>query len=113
MSRSYSKDLTSPVVCKFQSVLCNDPYYGECIRHLNWSTYCLSPRTKKEFEPMNSSVIDHLPFCNHSASFDDLSNLTRESKKFLLEDATNSTLCVTAVYLIFSRMVSFIHILTV
>ena len=29
------KDLTSGVVYKFQCGLCNEPYYGECVRHLN------------------------------------------------------------------------------
>ena len=30
-----SKELTSGVVYKFQCGLCNESYYGECIRHLN------------------------------------------------------------------------------
>ena len=29
------KELTSGVVYKFQCGLCNESYYGECIRHLN------------------------------------------------------------------------------
>ena len=29
------KDLTSGVVYKFQCGLCNESYYGECMRHLN------------------------------------------------------------------------------
>ena len=33
----------------------------------------------------NSSVGDHLLFCNHSASFGDFSILAQENKKFLLE----------------------------
>ena len=34
---------------------------------------------------MYSSVVNHLLFCNHSASYDDFSILKRESKKILLE----------------------------
>ena len=30
-----SKDLTSGVVYKFQCRLCNESYYGECMRQLN------------------------------------------------------------------------------
>ena len=30
-----SKELTSGVVYKFQWGLCNESYYGECVRHLN------------------------------------------------------------------------------
>ena len=29
------KDLTSGAVYKFQCGLCNESYYGECMRHLN------------------------------------------------------------------------------
>ena len=32
------KDLTSGVVYKFQCGLCNEFYYGECLRHLNVRT---------------------------------------------------------------------------
>ena len=45
----------------------------------------ISPLTRKQVKPKNSSVADHLLFCNHSASYDDFSILTRENKKFLLE----------------------------
>ena len=44
-----------------------------------------SPLTKKHVKSKNSSVADHLLFCNHLTSYDDFSILTRESKKFLLE----------------------------
>ena len=30
-----ANDLTSGVFCKFQCGLCNESYYGECVRHLN------------------------------------------------------------------------------
>ena len=81
-------DLTSDVVYKFQCGLCNESYYGECVRHLNvriGEHIGISPLTKKQVKPKNSSVADHLLFCNHSASYDDFSILTRENKKFLLE----------------------------
>ena len=45
----------------------------------------ISPLTRKQVKPKNSSVADHLLLCNHSASYDDFSVLTRENKKFSLE----------------------------
>ena len=81
-------DLTSGVVYKFQCGLCNESYYGECMRHLNvriGEHIGISPLTRKQVKPKNSSVADHLLLCNHSASYDDFSILTRENKKFLLE----------------------------
>ena len=80
--------LTSGVVYKFQCGLCNESYYGECIRHLNvriGEHIGISPLTRKQVKPKNSSVADHLLLCNHSASYDDFSILTRDSSKFLLE----------------------------
>ena len=82
------KDLTLGVVSKFQCGVCNDSYYGGCMRHLNvriGDHIGISPLTIKQVKPKNSSVSDHLLFCNHSASYDDFSILTRENKKFLLE----------------------------
>ena len=82
------KDLISGVVYKFQCGLCNESYYGECMRHLNvriGENIGISLLTRKQVKPKNSSVADHLLLCNHSASYDDFSILTRENKKFLLE----------------------------
>ena len=48
--RSIHKDLTSDVVCKFQRGLCNEFYYGDCVRHLNvriGEHIGISPPTKK------------------------------------------------------------------
>ena len=45
----------------------------------------ISALTRKQVKPKNSSVADHLLLCNHSASYDDFSILTRENKKFLLD----------------------------
>ena len=82
------KDLTSGVVYKSQCGLYNESYYGECLRHLNvriGEHIGISPLTKKQVKPKNSSVANHLLFCNHSASYDDFSILTRENKNLLLE----------------------------
>ena len=82
------KDLTSGAVYKFQCGLCNESYYGECIRHLNvriGEHTGISPLTRKQVKPKNSSVANHLLLCNHSSSYDDFSILTRENKKFLLK----------------------------
>ena len=82
------KDLTSGVVYKFQCGLCNESYHGECVRHLNVKIrehIAILPLPKKQVKLEDRSVADHLPFCNHSASYDDFRNLTRENKRFLLE----------------------------
>ena len=58
------------------------------MRHLNVRIdghIGISPLTKKQVKPKNSSVADHLLVCNHSTSYNDFSILTRENKKSLLE----------------------------
>ena len=83
-----AKDLISGVVYKFQCRLCNESCYGKCVRQLNvriGEHISMSPLTKKQVKPKNSSVADYLLFCNHSASYDEFSTLMRENKKFLLE----------------------------
>ena len=53
------KDLTVGVVCKFQCGLCNESYYGECMRHLNariGEHIGISPLTRKKVKPRKSSV---------------------------------------------------------
>ena len=82
------KELTSGVVYKFQFGLCNESYYGECVRHLNVKIgehIGISPLTRKKIKPKGSAVSDHLLLCNHSPSFENFSVLTKENKKFLLE----------------------------
>ena len=82
------KYLTCGVVYEFQCGLCCESYYGECVRHLNvriGEHIGISPLTKKQVKPKNSSVNDHLLLCNQSASYDNFSILTRENEKFLLE----------------------------
>ena len=89
----HSKDwipsgLTSGVVYKFQCGLCSESYYDECVRHLNvriGEHIGISPLTKKQVKPKNSSIASHLLFYNHSASYNDRSILMHENKKFLLE----------------------------
>ena len=81
-------NLTSGVVFKFQCGLCNESYYGECVRHLNvriGKQLGISPPPKKQVKPKKSSVADHLLFCNHSSSYENFSVLTSENKEFLLE----------------------------
>ena len=82
------KELTSGVVYKFQCGLCNESYYGECVRHLNvriGEHIGISLLTRKKVKPKGSAVSDHLLLCNHSPSFENFSVLTKENKKFLLE----------------------------
>ena len=80
-------DLTSGVVFKFRCGLCNESYYGECEWHLKLElvNILVYHHLQKQVKPKNSSVADHLLFCNHLASYDDFSILTRENKEFLLE----------------------------
>ena len=82
------KELISGVVYKFQCGLCNESYYGECVRHLNvriGEHMGISPLTRKKVKPEGSAVSDHLLLCNHSPSFGNFSVLTKENKKFWLE----------------------------
>ena len=51
----------------------------------NWQTYWSITTYQQTIKPKNSSVTDHLLFCNHSTPYDDFSILTREDKKFLLD----------------------------
>ena len=91
------KYLTSGVVYQFQ---CGQ-YFGECVRHLNvriGKHIGISPLTKKQRQPKNSSVASNLLFCNDSHSYDDFSIPTRENKIFLLE-LTESQLLMRDQYL--------------
>ena len=69
--------------------LVKDPFLKFSNKHIgqiNINEYTgISPLTKKQVKPKNSSAADHLLLCNHSAYYDDFSILTRENKKFLLE----------------------------
>ena len=82
-------DLVSCVVYKFQCGKCNFSYYGESDRHLKVRSgehIGISPLTFKKVKPSaESSVRDHLLFCNHEPSFDDFTILAHGTNKFLLE----------------------------
>ena len=76
-----SQDLTSDVVYKFQSGLCNGYYYDECVRHLigrNGEHIGTSILTKKQVKPEHSYLARHLLFCKHSASYSDFKILRTE-----------------------------------
>ena len=56
------KDLTSGVVYKFHCVICNDSYYGECVKNSNeriGEHIGISPLTKKQPKRKTRSVVDH------------------------------------------------------
>ena len=82
-------DLISCVVYKFQCGRCNSSYYGETDRHLK--VRCgehigVSPKTFNKIKPSDeSSVREHLLFCNHDPSFDYFTILVHGTNKFLLE----------------------------
>ena len=82
-------DLMSCVVYKFQCGRCNASYYGETDRHLkirSGEDIGISPLTFKKVKPSaESSIRDHLLFCNHDPSFDDFTILAQGTNKFLLE----------------------------
>ena len=80
------KELASDVVL-FQCRLCNESYYGQCVRHLNVRIaehMGISPLTKKNVKPKGKTVSDHLLLCNYSTSFESFSVLTKENRKFVL-----------------------------
>ena len=81
--------LTSGVVYKFQCGLCNESYYGECVRHLTVRSgehIGISPLTNKRVQPRkDSAVYHHLLNCNYSHTLEDISVLYHENKKYLLE----------------------------
>ena len=64
-------------------------YYGESDRHFKVRSgehIGISPLTFKKVKPSaESSVRDHLLFCNHDPSFDDFTILAHGTNKFLLE----------------------------
>ena len=81
--------LTSDMVYKFQCGLCNESYYGECVRHLalrSGEHIGVSSSTNKRAQPEKDSAVSHyLLNCNYSPSFQDFSVLCRENKKYILE----------------------------
>ena len=64
-------------------------YYDETDRHLNLGSgehIDIFPLIFKKVKlPADSSIREHLLFCNHDPSFDDFIILVQGTKKFLLE----------------------------
>ena len=81
--------LTSGVVYKFYCKLCNESYYGECVRHIavrSGELTGISPLTNKKVQPRkDSAACHHLLNCNNSFTFEDFSVLCHENKKYLIE----------------------------
>ena len=62
------KELTFGVVYKFQCGLCNEFYYGECVRLFNvriGEHIGIASLTKKKVKPKGGAVSDHLLLCNN------------------------------------------------
>ena len=80
---------TPGVLCKFQCGLCNESYYGECVRHLTVRSgehIGISPLTNKRVQPGKNSAVCHRWLnCNYSPTFEDFSVLSHENKKYLVE----------------------------
>ena len=81
--------LTSDMVYKFQWGLCNESYYGKCVRNLalrSGEHIGVSSSTNKRAQPeKDSAVSHHLLNCNYSSTFHDFSVLCHENKKYILE----------------------------
>ena len=81
--------LTSDVVYNFQRGLCNESYYGKCVRHLAVRSdkhIGILPLTNKSVQSRkDSGVCHHLLNCNYSPTFENFSALCYENKKYLLE----------------------------
>ena len=82
-------ELISRVVYEFQCGRCNFSYIGETDSHLKVRSgkhIGISSLTFNKVKPSaESSVRDHLLFCDHSPSFDDFTILTHGNNKLLLE----------------------------
>ena len=82
-------ELISRVIYKFQCGRCNFSYIGGTERHLKVRSRThigISPLVfNKAKSSAESSVRDHLLFCDYSPSFDDFTILTHGNNKFLLE----------------------------
>ena len=79
---------TSGVVYRFQYGICNESYYGECVRDVALRTgkhIGISRLTNKRVQSRkHSAVCHHLLNCNYSPTFEDFSILCHENKKYLL-----------------------------
>ena len=81
--------LASGMVYKLQCGLCNEFYYGECVRRLavrSGENIGISPLTNRMVQPRKeSAVCRHLLNCNYSPTFKDFSVLCHENKKYRLK----------------------------
>ena len=79
-------DFIHCVVYKFQCGRYNPSYYGETDRHLKirpGEHIRISPLTFRKVKPSaESSIRDHILFCNHDPSFDDFTILAQGTNKF-------------------------------
>ena len=73
------------MVYKFQCGLCNESYYGECVRNLAVKSdeyIGVSPLTNKRVQRRRKdSAACHLLNCNDSPTFEDFSVLCHENRK--------------------------------
>ena len=102
MTKLDSQKSNSGVIYKFQSGLCNESYYGEYIRHLNvriGEDTGLSPLTKSQVKPKNSSIANHVLFCSHSASYDKLLQLNKSLLIMRDKPSLNSNITLASLYL--------------
>ena len=74
---------------KFQCGLCNESYYGECVRHLavrSGEHIGISPWTNKRVQlRKDRAFYHHLLNCNYLPTFKNFSVLCPEKEKYLLE----------------------------
>ena len=86
--------LQRPCCSYIKCGLCNESYYGECVRHLtvrNSEHIHMSSLTNKRVQPRKHSVMyHHLLRCSHSSSFEDFSMLCHKNKNYLLELKENN-----------------------
>ena len=77
------------MVYKFQCGLCNESYYGECVRYLavkSGEHIGISHLINKKVQLKKDSTVCHyLLNCNYSPTFEDFSVQCHENKKYLLE----------------------------
>ena len=73
------EELISSVIFKFQSGICNEPYYWKCVRHLSVR---IGEYIGISSKPMVSAVSDGLIHCSHSPCFECFSVLTKGKKLY-------------------------------
>jgi len=85
---TFSKDLQSHIVYKFQCGICNDTYYGKTERHFKVRAsehLGITPLTNKRVKkPKESAVNEHLLYFGHDANFESFEILAKESNAFKL-----------------------------